>query len=190
MAHGAPAPNRYTSERFFALVDEGLLHPDDRVELLEGVIVAVAPQNPRHAGSTSCADYALRAAIGTRATIRVQAPLVLGRFSVPEPDLTVVSGHPSEYLKAHPTTALLVIEVAESSLPQDRITKASIYAAAAIPEYWIVDLLHDRVLVYRSPDREAARYRGGRIAAREDRLELVGLPGATVLVGDLLPPVD
>src|SRR5213594_4128821 len=102
--HAGTVPERFTVERFFALVDEGMLQPDDRVELLEGVIVAMAPSNAPHASATSR-----------------------------------VPGTHEAYDDAHPRTALLVVEVADSSLAQERITKAAMYAAAAIPEYWIVN---------------------------------------------------
>jgi Uma2 family endonuclease len=81
MAPGAPAPERFTIERYFALVDEGVLHPDDRVELLDGVIVAVAPQHPGHASATGRVDDALRRALGQRAVTRAQMPLVVRRRS-------------------------------------------------------------------------------------------------------------
>jgi len=187
MPQAAPATPRVTAERYFALVDEGVLRPDDRVELLEGVIVSMAPQNPRHAAGTSRADYAVRAAIGNRATVRVQLPLVLSLYSVPEPDVAVVPGHRNDYDTAHPTTALLVIEVADASLVPDRLTKGAIYAAAGIPEYWIVDLRDDRVEILRAPDRKAARYGETRVVGPGERLELAALPGAVVAVEDLLP---
>src|SRR5262245_53014534 len=113
-----PAPEepadltRFTVERYLTLVDEGVLEPDDRVELLEGVVVAMSPRNPRHdTGITLVAD-ALHEAVGRRAVVRVQCALVIGRFSVPEPDVAVVAGTPRDYAAMHPDTALLVIEVA------------------------------------------------------------------------------
>jgi len=187
MAHGAPAPSRITSERYLALVDEGVLQPDDRVELLEGVIVAVAPQNPPHASGTDRADDALRAAVGNRAVTRVQQPLVLGRYGVPEPDVAVVPGPRAAYDHAHPTTALLIVQVADSSLAQDRLTKAAMYASAGVPEYWLVNLRDDCVEVFRAPDRPGRRYGERRVVRRGERIELVALPGATVAAADLLP---
>ena len=89
---------------------------------------------------------------------------------------------------AHPAAALLVVEVAESSLPQDRLTKSRIYAGAGIAEYWIVNLRHDRVEVQRDPDPATRRYATSFVAAAGARLELSALPGAAVLVDDLLPP--
>jgi Uma2 family endonuclease len=179
-------PTRMSVERYLGLVEAGVLGPDDRVELLEGVIVAMAPQNPAHATGVARADDVLRAAIGKRAHIRPQLSLVLRR-SVPEPDLAVVSGSVDDYERAHPTTALLVIEVADSSLKQDRLSKAAIYAAAGIPEYWIVNLRDEVVEVMRDPDPAQARYRAAHGAARGERLELVALPGAALDAAELLP---
>jgi Uma2 family endonuclease len=180
-------PTRISVERYLGLVEAGVLGEDDRVELLEGVIVAMAPQNPPHAAGVARADHALRKAIGERAHVRPQLSLVLRR-SVPEPDLAVVPGAVDDYERAHPTTALLVVEVADTSLKQDRLSKAAIYAAAGIPEYWIVNLRDEVVEVMRDPDPALARYREVRNAARGARLELVALPGAALDASALLPP--
>jgi Uma2 family endonuclease len=179
--------DRYTAERYFQLVADGVLRADDRVELLDGVIVAMPPSGPPHATATSKVLHALVGAVGDRACIRCQCPLVAGSLSVPEPDVAVIAGTLDNYRTAHPTTALLAVEVSDSSLPQDRITKARIYAAARIQEYWIVNLREDCVEVSCKPDPMARAYAEHRIAYRGERLELAGLPGASVAVDDLLP---
>jgi Uma2 family endonuclease len=158
----------------------------DRVELLEGVVVAMAPQNPPHAAGVARVDGAIRRLIGDGAHVRPQLSLVLTR-SVPEPDLAVVPGAADDYQTSHPSTALLMIEVADSSLAQDRLSKARIYAAAGIPEYWIVNLVDEVVEVMRDPDPPAALYRDVRSAARGERLELVALAGAALDAAELLP---
>ncbi|MGH2361962.1 MAG: Uma2 family endonuclease, partial [bacterium] len=84
-------------------------------------------------------------------------------------------------------TALLIVEVADSSLIQDRLTKAAIYAAADVPEYWLVNLRDDCVEVSRSPSAHARQYAESRIARRGERITLVALPDASVLVDELLP---
>lgn len=183
-----PVPERYTAEHYLRLVDEGVLGPDDSVELLEGVIVAVAPQGPRHAVAASQVSDALRAAIGSRASVRDEKPFVSGRYSVPEPDVGVVPGRQWDYLTAHPREAILLVEVADYSLAQDRLTKAAIYAAAGIPEYWIVNVRDDCVEVYRSPHPTARVYTERRIAGRDEELDLVALADARVRVNELLPP--
>ena len=81
-----------------------------------------------------------------------------------------------------------MVEVADSSLPQDRLTKAHIYASAGVPEYWIVDLVHERLEVFRDPEPEARRYASKMVLEAGARLELVALPGALVSTDDLLPP--
>ena len=110
-----------------------------------------------------------------------------GPCSLPEPDLAVVPGTPSDYETTHPRTALLIVEVATSSLPQDRLTKAPIYAAAAVPEYWIVNLRDDRLEIFRDPWPKRRRYATTALARRGDKVDLVALPGARVRVSDLLP---
>jgi Uma2 family endonuclease len=178
----------YTVDAYFTLVQDGLLSEDDRVELLDGVIVAEPPMDPPHASGITYVTQALMRAIGDRGVVRVQAPLIADLFSVPEPDVAVVPGEARDYLDRHPCEALLVVEVADSSLPQDRLSKSRIYAGAGVPDYWILNLRNGCVEVFRAPDVEQRVY-GARVIARPgDRLELLALPGASVAVDDLVPP--
>ena len=190
MAHPAPAdpaaPARWTTEQFLHLVDEGVLGPDDKLELLEGVIVAMAPSNG-HDGTLGLVSQALFRAVGVRAVVRVQLSFVAGAHSLPEPDVTVVPGTARDYERSRPTSALLVVEVSDTSLKQDRLTKAAIYAAAGVPEYWIVNLREDCVEIRRHPDPKARRYRRVDVARHGETIEMVGLPGVEVAVDDLLP---
>jgi Uma2 family endonuclease len=186
----APQPEsagRFTVERYLALVDEGVLAPDDRVELLEGVVVAMAPQNTPHASAVARVTTILIEAIGRRAVVRSQLSFVAGPYSMPEPDVAVVPGRFEDYDHAHPRSAVLVVEVADSSLKQDRLTKAMIYAVAEVPEYWIVNVVHGRVEVHRDPDRAARRYRSVTVADRGARIAPVAFPDVSVRVDDLLP---
>jgi len=180
-------PARLTVERYLGLVEAGVLSEDDRVELLAGVIVAMTPGNPPHDTGVTRATYALVRAVAERAVVRTQCSLVLGRYSLPEPDVAVVSGSVDDYETRHPETALLVVEVADSSLQQDRLTKSGIYAAAAIPEYWIVNLRALVLEVMRDPEPARARYRDVRTLRGGARVELAALPGVVVAVADLLP---
>jgi Uma2 family endonuclease len=123
--------------------------------------------------------------------VRIQSCLVANPRSVPEPDLAVVPWRPRHYADAHPTTALLLLEVADSSLPQDRLSKSRIYAGDAVPQYLIVNLRNDRVEVFSDPDASARIYRQQRVAHRGERIELSAFPGTFVAVDDLLPdPAD
>lgn len=179
----------YSVESYFGLVRSGELSADDRVELLDGVIVAEPPQDPPHASAISRLTRAVGEAVGTSGVIRVQLPFIAGPFSVPEPDLAVVPGNQSDYDTQHPAKALLIVEVAQSSLPQDRLSKHRIYAAAACPEYWIVNLRDACVEAYRQPDVAARIYRARFVVRRGDEIDLVALPEARIRVAHVLPTI-
>jgi Uma2 family endonuclease len=177
----------FTVTGYFRLVEQGYLEADDRVELLEGLVVASPPPGPLHASIIARVDRALRTAIGDRAFLRIQSPLLAGLWSAPEPDIAVVPGVTEDYELSHPAHALLVVEVSGSSLPQDRLTKSRIYAYARIPEYWILNL-RDRCLEVRTdPDPEARLFATMVRLEAGDSVELVALPGARLQVSDLLP---
>jgi Uma2 family endonuclease len=191
MSRPAPAARgpagRYTAAQYLALAEDGTLGPDDRVELLEGVIVAVAPHSPEHASSVTRTFRALLLAVGDRAVVRSQVTFPVSRFSVPEPDVYIVPGDLADYDHVYPREALLVVEVAHSSVAQDRLTKTAIYARAGVPEYWIVNLRDDHVEIHRAPDPKWRLYRRRRIARRGERIRVLALPGVAVAVDRLLP---
>jgi Uma2 family endonuclease len=150
----------------------------------------MSPQSPHHASGVWRAQRALAAAVGDRAVVRAQSPLLAGHHSVPEPDVAVVPGGGADYERVHPTTALLVVEVADSSLLQDRLTKAAIYAAAGIPELWIVNLRDGWVEVAHTPAPATRRYTTAFVARRGERLGILALEDSSVLVDDLLPALE
>lgn len=180
-------PTRIPTSEYLRLVQAGVLGEDDRVELLEGVIVAMTPSNPPHATAVTKATYALMRAVADRGVVRTQCDFIASRWSVPEPDVAVVPGNVDDYTTSHPRSALLVVEVSDSSVKQDRLSKSRIYAAAGVPEYWIVNLRESVIEVMGDPDPATALYRQTRIAAAGETLELATLPGARVAVTDLLP---
>jgi len=175
----------YSVEEYLGLVARGLLDPDDRVELLEGVVTSMSPQSPRHASAIRRAARELQRPFGDRALVTDQSPY-LAASSVPEPDVAVVPGTAEDYDRRHPDRALLVVEVADSSLAQDRLTKSAIYAVAGVPEYWIVNLLDDVVEVLRDPAEGVFASR--RVTGPGDVLSPLSAPDATVEVSALLPP--
>jgi Uma2 family endonuclease len=107
-----PAPTRLDTEQYFALVERGDLRPDDRVELLEGVVVSMSPQGSPHANAIARITALLVPLIGSRGIVRVQCSFRAGRYNVPEPDFAVVPGPLERWEHEHPSEALLVIEVA------------------------------------------------------------------------------
>src|SRR5262245_45449860 len=110
------------------------LFQDERVELIRGVLVKMSPQHAPHASTVQKLTRILIGRLQDRFTLRIQAPLALSDDTEPEPDVAVVSL--GEYETEHPTTALLVIEVSDSTLKTDR-AKAAVHASAGVGEYWI-----------------------------------------------------
>lgn len=146
----SPAPQRSWSRREYQqLVAAGLLE-QKHVELLQGELIVMHPMGSRHYSAVRRCDKVLSTAFGDGYTVRMQATLDLGDDQ-PEPDVAVVLGSDDDYIDHHPTTALLVVEEAETSLVTDRHLKASLYAAAGIAEYWIVNLIARQIEVHRRP---------------------------------------
>lgn len=176
---------RWTRDEYYRMAEAGILRPEDRVELIDGEILTMAPQKSPHATAMQLAQEALREAFGAGFVVRPQLPLVLDELNEPEPDLAVVRGEPRDYRDAHPTTALLVVEVAESSLGFDRGVKSRLYAHAGIPEYWIVDLAGGALEVLRSP--AGGEYRERRVLHHGASIAPLARPDTPIAVADLLP---
>jgi Uma2 family endonuclease len=148
-APGSPRPKRWTCAEFHRAGDIGLFE-GERAMLIDGVIVEQGPMNPPHAITLGLVEEAIRTALGTGWWLRNQSPLILGLSTDPVPDLAVVPGRPRDYT-GHPTTADLVVEVADTSLDFDTSDKKLLYASAGIRDYWVVDVNGRRLLVYRNP---------------------------------------
>ena len=175
------------SRRYAALIEQGVLGPDDPVELLGGSIVAMAPQSASHAAAVHHLQTLLVTFLPADLLLRVQLPLEAGRDSVPEPDLALVEGPAERWWECHPKTARLVIEVADSSLAQDRLTKSWVYAAAGVTDYWIVNL-RDRSIEHRSEADVGARlYRQVRVLREIDSISTSAISGASWPVAELIP---
>jgi Uma2 family endonuclease len=183
---------RWTRAEYERLAEVGLLRADERVELIEGEIVEMAPQLGQHTTGILLTEDALRKLFGVGHQIRVQCPLALGDYSEPESDVAVVAGGLRDFRDHHPTSALLVVEVADSTLAFDRDTKGGLYARAGILEYWILNLVERQVEVYRDPIALASArfgfaYRSRTIATSGDVLRALARPDDAIAVADFLP---
>jgi Uma2 family endonuclease len=182
---------RWRRVEYERLVDLGVF-VGERLELLDGVLVVREPQASPHAAIVTQAGQVLAAVFGAGWHPRLQAPLALGEHSEPEPDVAVVTGAARDYVSAHPTTAALVVEVANSSLRLDRRFKAVIYARAGLQEYWIVDLVDRALEVHRDPQPvvdtpDDWTYRSVEVFQSSAVVAPLAVPAAQISVADLLP---
>jgi Uma2 family endonuclease len=167
---------RWTRAQYERLADLGVFGEDEPLELIGGHLIVAEPKGNPHA-----------VAVG-----RVQDPVALDDESEPEPDVAVVAGSHRDYLSGHPARPVLVVEVAESSLPLDRERKGSLYARAGLSDYWIVNLVDQQVEIYRVPGPDAAaaygwRYQSVTILDASASISPLAAPTARVATSDLLP---
>jgi Uma2 family endonuclease len=144
-------PRKFTVAEYAKMGEAGVFAPDERVELIEGEIIPVSPQNRRHASRVARLNTLLVRSFGETHEIRVQLPLTLGEISEPEPDFALVPFEVADQAPRHPGGADLVLELSDSSLGFDRNQKASLYAKAGIGEYWVLNLRHGRLEVRQQP---------------------------------------
>jgi Uma2 family endonuclease len=181
---------RWTRQEYDRMAKAGLFKADERVELLDGEIAVMTPQASPHSVSIGMAERTLQHLFGPAYWVRVQMPLIGDPDSEPEPDLAVVPGEPRAYLQEHPRSAVLVVEVSDTTLSLDRDRKGPIYSRAGIPEYWIVNLVERTLEVYRDPlahrDRPP-RYQILQCLSAADRIAPLAKPDVPVRGADLLP---
>jgi Uma2 family endonuclease len=160
------------------------LFEDERVELLEGVLVAMSPMGEPHADAIMRLNELLVVALRQRAWVRPQLPFAASELSQPEPDLAVMPREDGATAQDHPCRSLLTVEIAQSSLGKDQGIKAQIYALNGVPEYWIVNLIDSVIEVYTGPGSEG--YRSVTRHGAGDRITLTAFPDVTIAVDDVL----
>ena len=182
---------RWSLDQFIALCNTNVFR-DRRVMLIDGEILEMPLPNPPHATAEGLTEEVLRTIFTTGFVIRAEKPLPLNQLTDPIPDVAVVTGSIRDYARSHPRTAVLVVEVSDSSLDYDLDEKASLYAAASIAECWVVDLNNRQLVVMRDPVVNATR-RFGFAYATVTKLAIgqtvspLAAPGAVVAVEDLMP---
>lgn len=177
---------RFTVQEVLRMVETGILSDDEPVELLDGELVLMTPQDSWHATTTKKAERLLEEALGPGFHARTHSPILVTEEDLPEPDVAVVRGEIEDYRHRHPSgkDVLLVVEVARTSQAFDR-AKAALYARAGIQTYWLLDLPGYRLEVFSGPAPEG-RYREHAVF---DAGSSVPIPGADieVAVAELFP---
>ena len=186
-----PKIRRWTRLEYDRLVALGVFE-GERLELLDGLLAVREPQGSRHSAAIRAVLDALRAALGHAWQIDSQLPIALDEDSEPEPDVAVVPSSPDSYRDAHPSRPALIVEVAEASYRIDHTYKASLYARAEVPEYWLVDVVLEMVEVHRTPEASSEAIHGGRYASIDTlrppaTITPMIAPQAAIAVADLLP---
>jgi Uma2 family endonuclease len=155
----AAARRRFTRKEYYRMAEVGILHDDDRVELIRGEIVEMSPPGRHHRAFVNNLNRLLSRRLPEHTVVSVQNPLPLSDDTEPQPDLAVLRTRDVSYKdrEAWAEDAVLVIEVAESSLAYDRSTKRRLYAEAGIPEYWVVNCPAETIEVHRDPGPDGYR---------------------------------
>jgi Uma2 family endonuclease len=177
---------RFSADEYQWMARVGILGEDDRLELIDGEIVEMAPIGPAHSSAVDEIAACFFRRFGDVARIRVQNPVRLDPYSEPQPDLALVRARADAYKTAlpGPDDIYLLVEVADTSLAVDQRVKMPLYARAGIPEVWIVDLRHEVLYVHRDPSE--ATYRVTMPARRGQSLAPLAFPDCGLAVADLL----
>lgn len=190
-------PRRIRLHEYQQMAELGIFARDERVELIDGIIVPMSPQNTPHSTAIRLANMVFTELYRGTHVVSCQTPFDAGGDSQPEPDFALI---PISHLREsagrgeQPSQADLILEISDSSLSYDRNEKASVYARAGVAEYWILDLKNRRLEVRQQPGPESDApvgfgYRLLRIVHEDESLAPLLNPTAELLVSSLLPPV-
>ena len=183
MATDVERTRKFTADEYARMVELAIFREDERLELIEGDVVEMAPVGDRHGECVSRLNKPLVIGLGDRALVWVHGPVRLGAASVPEPDLAVVRLRSYRAGGPRPDDVLLIVEVADSSLRYDETIKLRLYAQAGVREYWIVGVDGEWIDVYRSPEGDG--YRERRRAGRGDVVTPAAFPDVAISVADV-----
>ena len=182
-----PQRHAVSVQEYLRMGEAGVFASDARLELIEGEIVERAPIGSRHAGMVNTLIWLFSRAAGDRAVVAAQNPLIAGDRSVPQPDVVLLRPRADRYSRSHPTPAdvLLLVEVAESTLPFDLGTKVPLYSRCGIAEAWVIDVQERVVHVFRDPSPSG--YRTSFTLKGDEKVTALALPAIVVPVAELFP---
>lgn len=180
-----PTRFKLTVEQYHRMGETGILHEDDRVELIDGELIRMAPIGSLHAGLLTRLTRLLVERVAGRVIVSPQNPVILSRVTEGQPELTLLRWRSDDYMGAVPvaTDTLLVIEVADSSLRYDRDVKLRFYAESGVPEAWIVDARRRLLFVHRESAGNA--YRSTQTLAEGDAAACATLPELRIELDEL-----
>ncbi len=178
---------QFSREEYHKLGEAGIFHEDDRVELLNGDIVIMAPIGIRHIKAIRKLSKVFHKKFADRCIVDAQNPLIIDGRSEPQPDILLLRAEADARDTAPlPEDVLLLIEVADSSLVYDQTDKRAAYARAPIAEYWILDLTRNELHAFRDPD--GREYRTTLVFRAGESVAPLAFADTPVAVSDILPP--
>ncbi|MFM2060473.1 MAG: hypothetical protein RLZZ507_143 [Cyanobacteriota bacterium] len=174
---------------YHRMVEMGIFHPEERLELLSGQILKMAAKGTAHEAAITRIQRILNQRLGDQVLIRTQSPITLDDFSEPEPDVAVVKTNVLDYEDHHPqpSEVFLVIEVADSSLKYDREVKSLAYAKSGIIDYWVLDVNGRKLCVYHDPS--IAGYQSESILGENLTISPLAFPECEITIMDFLRKV-
>ena len=177
----------FTHDEYHKMGKAGIFHQDERVELIEGILIDMAPIGSDHAGQVIQLNTVLNTAFSGRVLVSQQNPIRLGEHSEPQPDVAILRLREDFYRTSHPQPQdiLLLIEVSDTTARYDREIKIPLYARHDIPEVWLIDLQHKQLEIYRQPSADG--YRQILRPAKDERIALALLADVSVAISDLWP---
>lgn len=186
-----PHTMQWTKDLYYAAAHGGAFE-QKRVELIEGEIIEMSPMSSKHGMVIHLVQKVLERVFTHGYLVVTQTPLDLGALSEPQPDVMICTGTEDDYMDSPPTHALLVVEVADSSLRYDRGQKASLYAKAGVEDYWIINLKDGTLEIYRTPMATSTQpySHGYKVVASlnaQDTISPLAAPEARISVADLIP---
>jgi Uma2 family endonuclease len=181
---------RFTVDEYYRMAEVGVLHEDDRVELIDGEVISMSPIGKRHGAAVDRLNELLILRLARRATVKIQNPLRIDQHSEPQPDIVVARRREDFYAAEHPRPedTHLVIEVGDSSARFDRVVKAPIYARSGVPEVWLVDLVAGEVRVLRAPGPDG--YADVSVKRRGETISPGAFPDLVLRAEDVLGQTD
>jgi Uma2 family endonuclease len=176
---------RFRAADYYRMAEIGLFAPDARIELIEGEIIDMAPTGSQHCGAVGWLNQMLCGTLKNHVIVWPQNVVKLSDFSHPQPDIALLEWRKDFYRGAHPQPPQthLIIEVSDSSLKMDQMVKVPLFAHFEVPEMWIVDLVHERLHMYRAP--RDGEYTEVSTVEKPGVTSVSTLPGVTVDLSEL-----
>ena len=179
---------RLTVTEYHRMGELGILAPDEPVELIDGQIIRKPVKGTPHEAAITRTERKLRKRLDKRVLLRFQSPIHLNKYSEPKPDIAVVKLDSLDYEDHHPTPSevYLPIEIADTSLDRDTDFKAKVYARGGIKDYWVLDIIHRQLYVFRDPSESG--YQQEIILSDDGEVSLLAFPNVKIGVAEMLRP--